>query len=192
MQQLHQGRTDLFGTPASLQMFEGVPLTIPKLKASVQGHGLGQGPIGPSARRWCRRRLRLEISRSFGRRCALGIRRNHGEDWTGEWDLDHPGAMRLTAHPDRPRLFERWRPRRHPLRWTHLFARLLSLAERARRPDIGGASVANRRLQQRLALAQRLMEALPASLMPGTAVADRFWVALRWGGLGLVVARLLR
>jgi hypothetical protein len=81
------------------------------------------------------------------------------------------------------------RPR--PLRWTHLFANLFSLAERARHPDIGGPSVANRRLQQRLSLAQRLMEALPASLTPGRSFADRFWQGFRWGGLGLVIARLL-
>lgn len=78
-----------------------------------------------------------------------------------------------------------------PLRWTHLFARLFALAERSRQPDIGGASIANRRLQQRLALAQRLFEALPQSLTPGTAFSDRFWRALRWMGVGLVVARLL-
>lgn len=79
----------------------------------------------------------------------------------------------------------------HPLRWTHLFARLFALAERSRQPEIGGGSIANRRLQQRLALAQRLFEALPASLTPGMALSDRFWRALRWIGVGMVIARLL-
>jgi hypothetical protein len=77
------------------------------------------------------------------------------------------------------------------LRWTHLFARLFALAERARRPEIGGGSVANRRLQQRLDLAQRLFEALPESLTPGAGISDRFWRAVRWGGIGLITARLL-
>lgn len=79
----------------------------------------------------------------------------------------------------------------HPLRWTHLFARLFALAERSRQPEIGGGSIANRRLQQRLALAQRLFEALPEALTPGMAPSDRFWRALRWIGLGVVIARLL-
>jgi hypothetical protein len=46
-------------------------------------------------------------------------------------------------------------------------------------------------LQQRLALAQRLFEALPAALTPGMALSDRFWRALRWIGVGVVIARLL-
>lgn len=100
--------------------------------------------------------------------------------------------MPSSSRPDHGRSQERLAQRLRPLRWTHLFARFFSLAERARRPEIGGNSVSNRRLQQRLALAQRLMEALPATLTPGTAFSDRFWRAWRWGGLGLVIARLLR
>ncbi|MFM8524088.1 MAG: hypothetical protein ACKOCM_00445 [Cyanobacteriota bacterium] len=100
--------------------------------------------------------------------------------------------MRPTNRPTPSRSPERLAQRLHPLRWTHLFARFFSLAERARRPEIGGNSVGNRRLQQRLALAQRLMEALPTTLTPGTTFPDHFWRAVRWGGLGLVIARLLR
>ena len=96
----------------------------------------------------------------------------------------------MTRSP-RPRALERQQHRPRPLRWTHLFARLFALAERSRQPEIGGSSVANRRLQQRLALAQRLIEALPAPLSPGSGSAERFWQALRWGGVGLVIARLL-
>jgi hypothetical protein len=99
--------------------------------------------------------------------------------------------MAPSSRTEHTRSLERLSRRPTPLRWTHLFARFFSLAERARRPEIGGPSVGNRRLQQRLALAQRLIEALPASLIPGTALSDRFWRAWRWGGLGLVIAKLL-
>ena len=99
--------------------------------------------------------------------------------------------MPRRSHHQHKHPLERSLQRPRPLRWTHLFARFFSLAERARHPDIGGASVANRRLQQRLAMAQRLMEALPAALTPGTTIADRFWQVVRWAGLGLVIARLL-
>jgi hypothetical protein len=92
---------------------------------------------------------------------------------------------------DRHRFNDRSVHRPRPLRWTHVFASLFSLAERARRPELGGPSVANRRLQQRLSVAQRLMEALPSSLTPGRTIADRFWQVLRWGGRGRVIARLL-
>lgn len=108
--------------------------------------------------------------------------------WTEAWGLAHPDVMSPSS---RPRALERQRHRPRPLRWTHLFARLFTLAERSRQPEIGGRSVTNRRLQQRLALAQRLMEALPTPLTPGAAFSERFWIALRWGGVGLVLARLL-
>ena len=52
-------------------------------------------------------------------------------------------------------------------------------------------SSAQRRQGQRLALAQRLLDPLPPGLISPDAAADRFWTMLRWGGLGLIVARLL-
>jgi len=49
-----------------------------------------------------------------------------------------------------------------------------------------------RRRRQRLALAQRLLDPLPPGLQSGGGGAARFWRVLRWGGLGLMVAWLLR
>ena len=173
MQELHQGGTDLFGAATALELLEGVPLTVVDLQTPVQRLGQLEGVLGPD------------------RRGGGWFGRNHRQNWTETPTLAHPDAMRSFRPSQSSQPPVRWLPRPRPMRWTHLFARLFSLAERARRPDLGGASVANRRLQQRLAMAQRLMEVLPASLTPGTALADRFWVVLRWGGLGLLIARLL-
>ncbi|MEB3331237.1 MAG: hypothetical protein VKI83_01915 [Synechococcaceae cyanobacterium] len=53
-------------------------------------------------------------------------------------------------------------------------------------------SSAQRRRQQRLALAQRLLDPLPAALRPPAAHAELAWTLLRWGGLGLILATWLR
>jgi hypothetical protein len=83
------------------------------------------------------------------------------------------------------------RPRRRsPSRLLHHLAALLTLAGR---PGAAGPSgVTLRRRRQRLELAQRLLDPLPAALLPSTRPADRFWSALRWGGLGLLLAWWLR
>jgi hypothetical protein len=52
--------------------------------------------------------------------------------------------------------------------------------------------VAERRRRQRLELAQRLLDPLPEALQPASRLGERFWSGLRWGGLGLLVAWLLR
>lgn len=49
-----------------------------------------------------------------------------------------------------------------------------------------------RRRRQRLALAQRLLDPLPPGLMAPETSSERFWTVLRWGGLGLILARLLQ
>jgi hypothetical protein len=49
-----------------------------------------------------------------------------------------------------------------------------------------------RRRRQRLALIQRLIDPLPPGLQPLHAHAELFWRLFRWGGLGLLVAWLLR
>ncbi len=72
----------------------------------------------------------------------------------------------------------------------HPLEDLLALSQRppATQEDSGSAK---RRQRQRLALAQRLLDPLPAALVAPEATRDRFWTMLRWGGLGLIVARLL-
>ena len=42
--------------------------------------------------------------------------------------------------------------------------------------------------RQRLALAQQLFDPLPPALRPVHEGAEQFWRALRWGGLGLLLA----
>ncbi len=80
-------------------------------------------------------------------------------------------------------------PRHGPALLHHLEA-LLTLA--GRRPLAAPPLAAHeRRRAQRLALAQRLLDPLPASLRPPGQGSERFWIALRWGGLGAAIAWLL-
>ncbi len=73
----------------------------------------------------------------------------------------------------------------------HPLEDLLALSQRPKASQESGSS-AQRRQRQRLALAQRLLDPLPTALMAPEAAADRFWTILRWGGLGLILARLLQ
>jgi len=81
------------------------------------------------------------------------------------------------------------RPRNRGL--LHPLEDLLALAQRPP-GERDNSSSAQRRQRQRLGLAQRLLDPLPAGLVAPEAAADRFWTMLRWGGLGLIVARLLQ
>jgi len=74
-----------------------------------------------------------------------------------------------------------------PPRVLHQLAALMSLPVQTR----GSSGVALRRQRQRLALAQRLLEAMPPELLPAGG-AERFWRVLRWGGLGMLLAWLLQ
>ncbi len=82
----------------------------------------------------------------------------------------------------------------------HHLAALLSLA--GQQPGPGSApsadreaadrpSVARRRRRQQLALAQRLLDPLPPALRAPNGNGETFWRAVRWGGLGLLLARWL-
>lgn len=79
-------------------------------------------------------------------------------------------------------------PRRHPVRLLHLLDGLFTQASLARR----STGVALRRQQQRLAIAQRLLDPLPVQLAPPGGGGVVFWRALRWGTVGLLLAWLLR
>lgn len=85
------------------------------------------------------------------------------------------------------------RPSSSPQLLHHLQA-LLDLAAPATaegRGDLGRLGRAERRRQQHLALAKRLLNPLPVRLRETTDGADHFWMALRWGGCGMVLAQLL-
>lgn len=72
----------------------------------------------------------------------------------------------------------------------HHLAGVLSLAGRP--GAVAPTGVTLRRRRQQRELAQRLLDPLPESLMSSSRHGDRFWSALRWGGLGLLLAWLLR
>ncbi|MBM5807848.1 MAG: hypothetical protein FJ056_09200, partial [Cyanobacteria bacterium M_surface_10_m2_179] len=69
---------------------------------------------------------------------------------------------------------------------------LMAQVSRAERLPAADDSLQARRLRQRMALAQRLLDPLPQPLQP-TAWQERWlWRGLRWGGVGLVLALWLR
>ncbi len=75
-----------------------------------------------------------------------------------------------------------------PVRLLHLLDGLFTQASRAGR----STGVSQRRQRQRLVLAQRLLDPLPLELQPQEQASQLFWRGLRWGGLGLWLAWLLR
>jgi hypothetical protein len=83
------------------------------------------------------------------------------------------------------------RPRRSPPPGLlHHLAAVLSIAGRP--GAVAPTGVTLRRRRQKLELAQRLLDPLPDALLPSSRHGERFWSALRWGGLGLLLAWLLR
>ncbi len=81
-------------------------------------------------------------------------------------------------------------PRLAPPGVLHHLAAVLSLSQRQPPPEPIGALM--RRRRQRLALAQRLLDPLPSGLRSSRQGAERFWQAVRWGGLGLILAWVLQ
>jgi len=76
----------------------------------------------------------------------------------------------------------------------HHLAAVLTLAGEGRAGVASAdpsASAPQRRQRQRLALVQRLLDPLPTSLRSDSRAAERFWLALRWGGGGVLLARWL-
>ncbi len=104
-----------------------------------------------------------------------------GRHWTQPRLEGHPGAMQ-----------QRPRSPHTPIRWLHQLANLMAQVSRAEHITSGDDSLHARRLRQRMALAQRLLDPLPAPLRPTTWQETSLWTALRWGGLGLVLALWLK
>ena len=79
-----------------------------------------------------------------------------------------------------------------PIRWLHQLANLLATVSAAERLDASDESLQARRLRQRLAAAQRLLDPLPRPLQ-ATLWSERVvWQFLRWGGAGALLAILLK
>jgi hypothetical protein len=79
-----------------------------------------------------------------------------------------------------------------PLRWLHQLAGLMAQISQAERLQPADQSLQARRLRQRMALAQRLLDPLPKPLQSQAWGELVLWRALRWGGLGMVLALWLR
>ena len=75
-------------------------------------------------------------------------------------------------------------------RILHHVAALLSLDNRRLNDGAVLSSVQRRQRQQR-ALAQRLLDPLPAKLRLPELKRERFWLILRWGGAGLLAGWVL-
>ncbi|MEB3296211.1 MAG: hypothetical protein VKL23_01605 [Cyanobacteriota bacterium] len=75
-----------------------------------------------------------------------------------------------------------------PARLLHGLDTLLTQASLAQR----SSGVQQRRERQRLAVAQRLLDPLPAELGAPQRIELVFWRALRWGTAGMLIAWLLR
>jgi hypothetical protein len=89
-----------------------------------------------------------------------------------------------TVAQARPR-FKRVPPRPASTALLHHLAAVLNLAVR-RLPEADSAAPLRRR-RQRLSLAQRLLNPLPAGLRSAELGSERFWLAIRWGGPGLLL-----
>ncbi|MFU8885159.1 MAG: hypothetical protein ACNA8O_06845 [Cyanobacteriota bacterium] len=88
-------------------------------------------------------------------------------------------SLWVTVPPSRPH---------RPVRLLHLLDGVFTQASLASR----SSGVGQRRHRQRLSLTQRLLDPLPRELAPPDHGSQLFWRGLRWGGLGLLLAWLLR
>ncbi|MEN9767992.1 MAG: hypothetical protein RLZZ32_1952 [Cyanobacteriota bacterium] len=105
--------------------------------------------------------------------------------WTGHWTK--PAGWR---HPDA--MQQRPRSPFQPIRWLHQLANLLTQVSAAERLRAQDDSLQARRLRQRMAAAQRLLDPLPAPLRSQHLQERWLWQFLRWGGVGACVALVLR
>jgi hypothetical protein len=79
-----------------------------------------------------------------------------------------------------------------PVRWLHQLAVLLAQVSRAERLNRADDSLQARRLRQRMAMAQRVLDPLPTPLV-GSGWPERWlWTALRWGGPALLLSLWLQ
>lgn len=167
IQQDHQRGSQLFGGAALRLGLERMPLAFidPELAVQIAGHFLG------------RFRPLLAAARTGGTNNSLAAINTTGWHWTDAAASGHPGAMQ-----------QRPRTPYTPIRWLHQLAGLMAQVARAERLSSSDESLQARRLRQRMALAQRLLDPLPRPLQPRGLQEQWVWTALRWGGGGLLLA----
>ena len=164
IQQDHQGGRELFGGAALRLPLEGMPLAFIDPQLAMQAAGELLGVLRP-------------VPRAVGAGVAAAAIKAAGWHWTDAVAPGHPGAMQ--QQPRSPYT---------PIRWLHQLAGLMAQVARAERLSSGDDSLQARRLRQRMALAQRLLDPLPAPLQMRGWQEQWLWTALRWGGVGLVLA----
>ena len=79
-----------------------------------------------------------------------------------------------------------------PIRWLHQLAGVMAQVSAAERLSSGDEGLQARRLRQRMALAQRLLDPLPRPLQSRQWPELVLWRGLRWGGVALLLALWLR
>jgi len=159
IEQLNESGSQLLRSPPLGLTLQSMPVTVADAKPPVQ---LPRGLLTP----------RRPVTRAGGFVGVAG-----GGHWTDVSAPRHPDAMQ-----------QRPRSPRTPIRWLHQLAGLMAQVSRAERLTAGDESLQARRLRQRMALAQRLLDPLPKPLQPRGWREQSLWTALRWGGAGLLLA----
>lgn len=160
----HQRGSQLFSGAALRLSLERMPLALIDPQLPVQGAGKLLGLLRP-------------VPGAAGVVVPAAAIKAAGWHWTDAAAPGHPGAMQ-----------QRPRSPYTPIRWLHQLAGLMAQVARAERLSSADDSLQARRLRQRMALAQRLLDPLPAPLQPRGWQEQWLWTALRWGGVGLVLA----
>jgi hypothetical protein len=165
---LHQGCGQLLRGAAIRLGLEGMPVTVGNHQEAMQVGGGFLALVGP-APRFIARQAPIDSDGFAG-----GERVGH---WTGCASAVHPGAMASRSPNPTP-----------PIRWLHVLGVVLGQVSRVERLTTDDNGVASRRLRQRMATAQRLLDPLPAPLRGKDWGEGALWSALRWGGAGLLLA----
>jgi hypothetical protein len=166
IEQVNQGCCQLLGGPSLRLPLDRVPVAFADAQAIVEGPGRllrAGGPVPPAAA------------------IAGGITDRWGLHWTDAAAPSHPDAMQQRPRSPHP-----------PIRWLHQLAALMAQVARAERLSAVDDGLQARRIRQRMALAQRLLDPLPGPLQPSGWQERSLWTFLRWGGAALLLSLWLR
>ena len=175
-QQLHQGPCQLLGCPSGRLALVGMPIAITDHQELMQVFGLLQTLLRPAVADFAGFADRIPCPIP----CPI--------HWTTFRWLFHPGPMTPPLRRSQPGRTNR--RRRPSVAKGPRVLQTIALLHGLSTARSGSGSGERRRLQH-LNIAQRLLDPLPKGLRPQDAASTLFWRILRWGGLGLLVARLL-